>query len=72
MNSYESAVGQLLVRKVSEVITDKIAAMEAGNFINTSDVNATAITYIQHVECIRTLRLALDICKQIEADLRKG
>lgn len=72
MNSYESAVGQLLVRRINEAIAERELTIVNGGCVNTSDLHATASTYIQAVEHIRALRLCLEICKEVERDLRKG
>lgn len=72
MNSYESAVGQLISRRLQDLIIEKTEHLVEGKFINPSDLAATGSQYIRINESIRTLRTALDICKEVEADLRKG
>jgi hypothetical protein len=72
MNSYESAVGQLISRRLQDLIIEKTEHLVEGKFINQSDLAATGSQYIRINESIRTLRTVLDICKEVEADLRKG
>ncbi len=72
MNSYESAVGQLLVRRINEQILERMQRLAAGSIADPSDLPATASTYIREVAFIQGLRECLEICKEIESDLRKS
>ena len=72
MNSYESAVGQLLVRRLQELIGEKTQAIADGGQINPSDPQATAAAYMAEVNYIRALRDVMQICKDVESDLRKA
>lgn len=72
MNSYESAVGQLISQRLLDLIAEKTKHLVDGQFVHASDLAATGSQYIKIAESIRTLRVVLDICKEVEADLRKG
>lgn len=71
MNSYESAVGQMLARRIEELLAEKHLHLEEAQFVNFSDPNATASTYISEVAYMRALRDCLQICQDIESDLRR-
>lgn len=72
MNSYESAVGQLLVRRINDLILERMERLANGGIVDPSDLTATASTYIRDVAFIQALRECLEICKEIESDLRKS
>lgn len=72
MNSYESAVGQLVTRRIQELIGEKTAAIALGGSIDPRDPQATAALYIQEVSYLRALRDVMQICQDVEADLRKA
>jgi hypothetical protein len=72
MNSYESAVGQLLARRIHELIGQKTKAIADGGRINESDPQVTAAAYMAEVYYIRALRDVMEICKEVESDLRKA
>lgn len=72
MNSYESAVAQLLARRINEVIGERLVVLEDAQFVDPSNPNATAYTYIRETSYLRGLRDALDFVKQVEIDLQKA
>ncbi len=72
MNSYESAVGQLLARRLEEIIGEKTRALADGGRINENDPQATAAAYMAEVYYIRALRDVMRICQDVESDLRKS
>ena len=72
MNSYESAVGQLLARRLQELIGEKTMAIADGGRINENDPQVTAAIYMAEVYYIRALRDVMRICQEVESDLRKS
>lgn len=72
MNSYESAVGQLLARRLQERIGEITDNLASGGLLATGDPQAIGSQYRSEVSYIRALRDVMEICKEIEADLRKA
>jgi len=72
MNSYESAVGQLLARRIEELIGEKTRVLIDGGRITANDPQATASAYMSEVSYIRALRDVMQICQDVERDLRKS